>query len=85
MHEWAIPQDNRIVQQILSEQNNWKTASIFQIMLKCCKLISKLMKITIRTLFNFLIGGISDVFMENPFVNSAVIGLSNGEIVKFTS
>ena len=30
---------------------------------------------------------ISDVFMENSFVNSAVIliGLSNGEIVRFTS
>ena len=24
-------------------------------------------------------------FMENPFVNSAVIGLSNGEIEGFTS
>ena len=28
---------------------------------------------------------ISDVFMENPFVDSAVIGLSNGEIVRVTS
>ena len=28
---------------------------------------------------------ISDVMMENPSVNSAVIGLSNGEIVRFTS
>ena len=28
---------------------------------------------------------ISDVFMENPFVNSDCIGLSNGEIVRFTS
>ena len=28
---------------------------------------------------------ISDVIMENPFVNSAVIGLSNGDIVRFTS
>ena len=28
---------------------------------------------------------ISDVIMENPFVNSAVIGLSSGEIVRFTS
>ena len=26
-----------------------------------------------------------DVFMENPFVNSAIIGLSNGQIVIFTS
>ena len=28
---------------------------------------------------------ISDVFLENPFVNSAGIGLSNDEIVRFTS
>ena len=30
---------------------------------------------------------ISDVIMENPFVNSAVnvIGLSNGDIMRFTS
>ena len=28
---------------------------------------------------------ISDVFLKNPFVNSDVIGLSNGEIVRFTS
>ena len=28
---------------------------------------------------------IKDVFMENPFVNSAVIDLSNSEIVRFTS
>ena len=28
---------------------------------------------------------ISDVFMENPFVNAAVIGLSNGEIVRLMS
>ena len=28
---------------------------------------------------------ISDVIMENPFVNPAVIDLSNGEIVRFTS
>ena len=28
---------------------------------------------------------ISDVIMENPFVNAAVIGLSNGEIVRFKS
>ena len=27
----------------------------------------------------------SDLFMENPFVNYAVIGLFNGEIVRFTS
>ena len=27
---------------------------------------------------------ISDIFMENPFVNTAVIGLSNGEIARFT-
>ena len=27
----------------------------------------------------------SDVIMENPFVNSAIIGLSNGQIVIFTS
>ena len=27
----------------------------------------------------------SNVFKENPFVNSAVIGLSNGQIVRFTS
>ena len=26
-----------------------------------------------------------DVIMENPFVNSAGVGLSNGEIVRFTS
>ena len=28
---------------------------------------------------------ISDIIMESHFVNSAVIGLSNGEIVRFTS
>ena len=28
---------------------------------------------------------ISDIFMKNPFVNSAVIGLSNGEMVRFMS
>ena len=27
----------------------------------------------------------SDLFKENSFVNYAVIGLSNGEIVRFTS
>ena len=27
---------------------------------------------------------ISEVFMENPFVTSAVICLSNGEVVRFT-
>ena len=27
----------------------------------------------------------SEVFKENPFVNFAVIGLSNGKIVRFTS
>ena len=28
---------------------------------------------------------ISDIFMENPFVNSAVIGLYSGEIERFMS
>ena len=28
---------------------------------------------------------ISDIIMENPLVNSAVIGLSNGEFVTFMS
>ena len=27
----------------------------------------------------------SDVIIENPFVNPATIGLSNGEIMRFTS
>ena len=27
----------------------------------------------------------SDIFLENPFVNYAVIDLSNGQIVVFTS
>ena len=26
---------------------------------------------------------VNDVVMENPYVNSAVIGLSNGEIARF--
>ena len=51
MHEWGIPQDNRIVQQIWRDKNNWKTASIFQIMRKCCILISKLLNIRIKNTF----------------------------------
>ena len=40
MHGWAIQQNNRMVHQIWSDKNNWKTASVFQIMCKCCVLIS---------------------------------------------
>ena len=36
MHGWAIQQDNRMVHQIWSDKNNLQTASIFQIMHKCC-------------------------------------------------
>ena len=50
MHGWAIPQGNRMVLQIWSNKNNCKTASIFQMMHKCCVLISQLVNITIKTL-----------------------------------
>ena len=36
MHGWAIPQNNRMVNEIWSDKKNSKTASIFQIMTKCC-------------------------------------------------
>ena len=47
----AIPQDNRMVRVIWSDKNNLKTASIFQIMHKCCVLISKLVNITLKIKF----------------------------------
>ena len=36
MQGWAIPQDNGVMHHAWSDKNNWNTASIFQIMHKCC-------------------------------------------------
>ena len=55
MHGWAIPQNSRMVHEIWSDKNNLKTASFFQIMHKCCVWISKLVKITLKTLLIFFI------------------------------
>ena len=46
-----------------------------------CKIIMIVIEILVVYKQRMLI---SDVIMENPFLNSAVIGLYNGEIVRFT-
>ena len=48
-----------------------------------CSVIFKIM-IVIQIIYKQIML-ISDVIMENPFVNSAGVGVSNGEIVRFTS
>ena len=55
MHGWAIPQDNRMVHEIWSDKTNFKTASIFQIMHRCCVLIRKLVNTALNTLLKFFI------------------------------
>ena len=54
-----------------------------------CKDIEKILQSLLHLFFIArslkVLSLISDVFIEIPFVNPAVIGLCNGEIMRFTS